>query len=217
MITSYKKYIINESLTNFDISNLFTIISVVKDNDGNWIYKDIRGKEFFLAKDQVGKITIINDNISNYINNNHPIIKYIETDNDNNIIYIAEFIINIVALNQGRVYLINKEDNNKDWCIPEGYIKPGENFQNAAIRILNEETLIKNEDILNIEYIDMIKINSKSDINVYSYSFLFKIKDYPEEKFSYKNIKSKWYLINRASRNKLKFEHHNKILNKVYF
>ena len=50
MITDFKQFTMNESLSNFDLSKLLTIIAINKDEEGNWIYLTKDNKEFILKK-----------------------------------------------------------------------------------------------------------------------------------------------------------------------
>ena len=216
MITSYKKYIMNESLTNFDLSKLVTIVSIIKDKDENWIYKTKEGKEYFLPKEQVGKITLIDDKFANFVNTGHPITKYFETDGGNIITYAANFAVDIVALREGRVYLIDRKDG-RGWALPGGFIDAGETPEQAAKRELQEETLAKLEDIESVKPLGIVRCNDPREINFFTYPFVFQMSPTAELKFADDAIGGKWYLLNRASKSKLAFSHHNDVLKKVTF
>jgi 8-oxo-dGTP diphosphatase len=217
MITNFKKYIMNESITNFDLSKLVTVIHIDKDEQGNYIYKTRQGKDFILTKDKVDKITLVNDKLVNFVNSGHEITKYFETDPDNNIItYAANFAADIVALKEGRVYLIERKDG-RGWALPGGFIDAGETPEQAAKREFQEETLSKLEDIKNIETMPMIRAEDTREINFFTFPFVFHMKLSTELKFSDDAKNGKWQFISRASRSKLAFSHHNKILQNVYF
>lgn len=216
MITSYKQYIMNESLTNFDLTKLVTIVSIIKDKDENWTYKTNDGKEFFLPKEQVGKITLIDDKFANFVNTGHPITKYFETDGDNIITYAANFAVDIVALKEGRVYLIDRKDG-RGWALPGGFIDAGEMPEQAAKRELQEETLAKLEDIESVKPLGIVRCNDPREINFFTYPFVFQMSPTAELKFADDAIGGKWYLLNRASKSKLAFSHHNEVLKKVTF
>ncbi len=111
MITNFKEYIMNENISNFDLSKLVTIISITNDEEGNWIYKTKDNKEFILPKEQVGKITLIDEKLANFVNTGHPINKYFETEHNNNVItYAANFAADAVPLREGHVYLVERKD-----------------------------------------------------------------------------------------------------------
>ena len=114
MITNFKNFNMNESLSNFDLSKLVTIIEINKDQEGNWIYKTNDRIEFKLLKEQVGKLTLIDDKFANFVNSGHPITKYFETI-DNIISYVANFAVDAVVLREGRVYLIERQDG-RGWA-----------------------------------------------------------------------------------------------------
>lgn len=217
MITNFKKYKINESITNFDLNKLVKIVSITKNNNEDWIYKTNKGNIFILKKNDTNIISIINDNISNFVNSGNPIIKYFETDSDNNVItYAANFTVDIVALNNGRVYLIERKDG-KGWALPGGFIETDETPQDAAVREFQEETLAKISDIKNIKPMNMTKCNDAREINFFTFPFIMDIKNNSDLKFGDDAIKGKWYLAGRASRSKLAFSHHNEILKQIYF
>lgn len=217
MITSFKKYKMNESITNFDLSKLVTITSVQKDNDGDWIYTTNTGKIFILKKDKVNIISKIDDKFASFINSGHPITKYFETETDGETIsYAANFAVDIIALNAGRVYLIDRKDG-RGWALPGGFIDAGETPQQAAVRELQEETLAKIEDIKDIKTLPIVRAIDPREINFFTYPFIMNIKNSAELKYADDAINSKWYLLGRASRSKLAFPHHNDILKQVSF
>lgn len=215
MITKFLNFM-NESLQNFDLSKLVTIVAINKDGEGNWIYTTINGKKFFLPKEQAGKITFINDKLADFVNSGNPINKYFETDGGDVITYAANIAADAVALNQGRVYLIERKDG-RGWAIPGGFVDPGETGEQAAIRELQEETLTKPDNIEKIEFLGMVKCNDPREINFYTFAYLLHIKDPDQLKFADDAKNGKWQLIGRASRSKLAFSHHNEILKKVNF
>jgi len=216
MITSFNNYKMNESISNFDLDKLVTIISINKDVDGNWIYITKDNKKFVLLAKDAGKISLVDDKLANFVNSGHPINKYFETTNGETITFAANFAADVVALNQGRVYLIERKDG-RGWALPGGFIDPGESPEHAAIRELMEETLAKPKDIKNIEPMDIVKCNDPREINFYTFPFIVHIKSTAELKFADDAINSKWVLVNRASKSQLAFSHHNEILKKVDF
>jgi len=213
MITKYNKFLINESMTNFDLTKLVTIVAINKDNEGNWIYTTKDNNKLFLSKDDVNKISIINDNLANFVNAGNEITKYFELENDR-IIYAANFAADIVAMKEGRVYLIERKDG-RGWALPGGFIDAGETPQQAAIRELQEETLAKTEDIKSIVPLTITKCNDPREINFYTYPFIFHMKNSSELKFADDAKSGKWLFLRRAIKNKLAFDHHNEILKKV--
>lgn len=217
MITTFKLFKMNESISNFDLSNLVTIISIKKDVDGDWIYTTDTGKKFILKKDKVNILSKIDDKFANFVNTGHPITKYFETEADGETIsYAANFAVDIIALNAGRVYLIDRKDG-RGWALPGGFIDAGETPQEAAVRELQEETLAKIEDIKDIKPLPIVKANDPREINFYTYPFIMNIKNSAELKYADDAINSRWYLLGRASRSKLAFPHHNDILKQVSF
>jgi len=212
MITKFQIF---ESLTNFDLDKLVTVTAITKDKNGNYIYKTTQRGELFLSKEDVNKLSLVNDNLLNFVNSGHPITKYFETDR-NKITYAANFATDIVALKEGRVYLIERKDG-KGWALPGGFIDAGETPEQAAIRELQEETLAKKDDIISMEPIGLTKANDPREINVYTYPFLVRIKNTAELKYGDDAKSGKWYLLTRASKSKLAFSHHNDILKQVYF
>lgn len=219
MITNFKKYKMNESITNFDLSKLVTIINIRKDEEGNYIYKTNEDKELILPKEQVGKISLVDDRLTNFVNSGHPITKYFETEEGNNVItYAANFAVDIVALTEGKVYLIDRTDTrHPGWALPGGFIDAGEIAEQAAIREFKEETLGKEKDIKSIEPLGIVKAIDPREINFYTYPFIFHMKSTTELGFASDAKGGKWQLIGRASRSPLAFPHHNEILKKVNF
>ena len=114
----------NENLSNFDLSKIVMIIGIDKDAEGNYIYTTKDNRKLFLSKDDANKITIINDNLINFVNSGHPISKYFELEG-NRIIYAANFAVDIVAMKEGRVYLIERKYC-RGWALPGGFIDAGE-------------------------------------------------------------------------------------------
>ena len=226
MITNFKQYMMNESITNFDLSKLVTIVAINKDEEGNWIYLTKDSKEFILPKDQAGKISLVDDKLANFVNTGHPITKYFETAHDNNVIlYAANFAVDAVALNQGRVYLIERKDG-RGWALPGGFIDAGETPEQAVIRELKEETLAKEEEIKSIEPLSIVKCNDPREINFYTYPFIIHMEVKPTPlnpngdvnlKFADDAKNGKWQLLGRASKTLLAFSHHNEILKMVSF
>lgn len=215
MITNFKNFTMNESITNFDLTKLVTIIAINKDNEGNWTYKTNEGKELILSKDNVNKVSLVDDKFANFVNSGHPITKYFELDG-NIITYAANFAVDGVILREGRVYLIERKDG-RGWALPGGFIDAGETAEQAVIRELWEETKLKREDIKSIEPLGITKANDPREINFYTYPFIVKIKGSAELSYADDAINSKWYLLGRASKSKLAFLHHNEILKKVNF
>lgn len=217
MITDFKQFTMNESLSNFDLSKLVTIVAINKDEEGNWIYLTKDNKEFILKKDQVGKISLIDEKFAGFVNAGHPITKYFETEQDNNvIIFAANFAVDAVALNEGRVYLIERKDG-RGWALPGGFIDAGETPEHAVIRELKEETLAKPDDIKSIEPLNVMRANDPREINFFTYPFVIHIKGTAQLKYGDDAKSGKWLLLNRAVKSELAFPHHNDILKKVDF
>lgn len=217
MITNFKEYIMNENVSNFDLSKLVTIVSITNDNEGNWIYKTKDNKEFILPKEQVGKITLVDEKLANFVNTGHPINKYFETEHNNNVItYAANFAADAVPLREGHVYLIERKDD-RGWALPGGFIDPGETPEHAALRELGEETLAKQKDVKSIESLGIFRANDPREINFFTYAFIIHIKSTAELKFADDAKNGKWVLINRAVNHDLAFPHHNDILKAVSY
>jgi ADP-ribose pyrophosphatase YjhB (NUDIX family) len=212
MITKFQIF---ESLTNFDLDKLVTVTTITKDKDNNWIYKTTQRGELILPKEDAGKISLVDDKLTNFVNSGHPITKYFEIEG-NKITYAANFAADVVALNQGRVYLIERKDG-RGWALPGGFIDVGETPEQAAIRELQEETKAKLKDIISVEPLGLTKANDPREINVYTYPFLVRVKNPDEFKYGDDAKAGKWYLLTRASKSKLAFPHHNDILKQVYF
>jgi ADP-ribose pyrophosphatase YjhB (NUDIX family) len=217
MITNFKEYIMNENVSNFDLSKLVTIVSITNDEEGNWIYKTKDNKEFILPKEQVGKITLVDENLANFVNTGHPINKYFETEHNNNVItFAANFAADAVPIRDGHVYLVERKDG-RGWALPGGFIDPGETPQHAALRELGEETLAKEKDIKNIESLGIFRANDPREINFFTYAFVIHIKSTAELKFADDAKNGKWVLLNRAVNHDLAFPHHNDILKAVSY
>lgn len=226
MITDFKQFTMNESLSHFDLSKLVTIVAINKDEEGNWIYLTKDNNEFILKKDQVNKLSKIDEKIAAYVNSGNPITKYFETEQDNNVItFAANFAADAVALNEGRVYLIERKDG-RGWALPGGFIDAGETAEQAVIRELQEETLAKREDIKSIEPLGIVRCNDPREINFFTYPFIIRMETKPTTdnpmgemklKFADDAKNGKWLLLNRASKTQLAFSHHNEILKMVSF
>lgn len=221
MIKCFKEYTMNENISNFDLTKLLTIVSINKDDEGNWIYVDNNHKDYFLPKDKIGIITKIDDNFAKYVNSGHPITKYFELDG-NTIIYAANFAVDGVILRDGHVYLIERSkansDNGKVWALPGGFIDGGETARQAVLREMQEETDLKLEDIISIEPMEIVKCNDPRENNFYTYPFLIKVKSDTKLVAGDDAKRGKWLLINRAIKNNdMAFTHHTEILKKVYF
>lgn len=212
MITRYNNFI-KESMNHFDLSKLITIISINQDKDGNWIYTTKDNRQLVLPKNQVGKITLVNDKLANFVNSGHPIAKYFELDKDT-IIYSANFAADAIPLREGKVYLIERKDG-RGWALPGGFIDVGESPEQAAIRELYEETLAKPKDIKKVVPLGMFKTNDPREINFYSFPFIVHISNLAELKYGDDAINGKWLLLNRAIKSELAFSHHNDFLKKV--
>lgn len=215
MITNFKKYKMNENLSNFDLTKLKTITAINKDENGNWIYTTKESGDLFLPKESVGKITLIDDNFANFVNSGNPITKYFELEDDR-IIYAANFAVDIVAICNGRVYLIERKDG-RGWALPGGFIDAGENPEHAAVRELMEETLAKKDDIKDITPLQITRANDPREVNFFSVPFMMNIKSTAELKFADDAINGKWLYVARAIKNKLAFSHHNNILKQVNY
>ena len=215
MITNFNKYSMNESISNFDLSKIIKIVAINRDGEGNWIYTTQDNRKLFLANTDVNKLTIINDNLANFVNSGNPIMKYFELEDDK-ITYVANFAADIVALKEGRVYLIERSDG-RGWALPGGFIDAGETPQQAAVRELQEETEAKPEDIKSIEALNMVKCNDPREINFFSFPFVMHIKNSTELSFADDAKNGKWLYVARAIRNKLAFSHHNEILKQVNY
>lgn len=213
MITQFNKFLITESMNNIDVSKLVTVTAINNDLDGNWIYTTSNG-EFILPKEQAGKVSLVDDKLANFVNTGHPIIKYFETEHDNNvIIYAANVAADAVAINEGRIYLIERKDG-RGWALPGGFIDPGETPEHAAIRELQEETLAKPKDIKSVRSLGMVKANDPREINFFTFPFVIEIKG-TELKFGDDAKNGKWILLNRAVKTDLAFSHHTEILKMV--
>ena len=92
MITSYNKFLMKENLSNFDLTKLVTITAINKDENGNWLYTTADNRKLFLPKEQVGKLTLVDDRFANFVNSGHPVTKYFELD-DNTIILCRKFCL----------------------------------------------------------------------------------------------------------------------------
>jgi ADP-ribose pyrophosphatase YjhB (NUDIX family) len=215
LITRYNKFLMKESITNFDLTKLVTIVAINKDNEGNWIYITKDGDKFILPKNQAGKITLVDDKLANFVNSGHPIIKYFELDEDI-IIYAANFAADAVPFREGRVYLIERKDG-RGWALPGGFIDAGETPEHAVIRELQEETEAKQEDIKKIEPLGIVKANDPREIYFYTYPFLIHMKNSAELKFGDDAKNGRWLLLNRAINTTLAFSHHNQILKKINY
>lgn len=216
MIRNYKKFTMNESISNFDLRKLTTVISINKDDDGNWIYTTRNNQKLFLPKEQAGKLSLVDDKLANMVNSGKPIVKYFELDG-NTIIFAANFAADAIPFREGHVYLIERKDG-RGWAIPGGFIDEGETAEQAALRELREETLAKPEDIKNIESLGgPFKTSDPRERIFYSYPFLFHIKNSADLKFGDDAKNGKWVLLNRAIKSDLAFTHHNEFLKKIYY
>lgn len=215
MIKNFKKFKLNENISNFDLSNLYTVTQIIKDENDNWVYTTKEKGKLYLPKEDVNKISKIDDKFANFVNAGNHITKYFELDDDK-IIYAANFAVDIVAIKEGRVYLIKRSDGN-GWALPGGFIDAGEEPEHAAIRELMEETLAKKEDIKEIIPLNITIANDPREINFFSVPFLMKIKKSADFSFSDDAIGGKWLYIPRAIKNKLAFSHHNEILKQVNY
>jgi ADP-ribose pyrophosphatase YjhB (NUDIX family) len=214
-IKPFNIFNMNESISNFDVNKLVTIVNISKDVDGDWIYTTIDNRQLVLPKDQAGKLTLIDDKFANFVNSGHPVTKYFELD-ENKIIYAANFAVDAIPMRDGRVYLIERKDG-RGWAIPGGFIDAGESPDQAAMRELQEETLAKPKDIKSVESLGMFKTNDPREVDFYSFVFVFHIKHTAELKFADDAKNGKWLLLSRAIKSKLAFTHHNEFLKKVNY
>ena len=215
MILNYNNFLINESIKDVDLNKLVTIVKVDKDTSGNLIYITDDDKEFFLPKEDIGKVTLIDDKFINFINSGHPIVKYFETTPDNRtIIYASNFAVDIIALKRESVYLIERKDG-RGWALPGGFIDKGEKPYQSALREFEEECVVNQDDIENIKPLPIVKCNDPREINFYTYPFIMYMKESSELEFADDAKDGKWILLNDALNLKLAFSHHTEILNQV--
>jgi 8-oxo-dGTP diphosphatase len=206
-----------ESMSNYDLSKLVTIIHIDKDTEGNWIYTSDKGKKFFLPKDKVNVITKIDDKFANFVNTMKPITKYFETDTDGEtIIYAANFAVDGIPFKDGKVYLIDRKDG-RGWAIPGGFIDAGETPEQAVLRELREETLLKSDGIKKIEPIGIFRTNDPREVDFFSFLFLVHVKNSAELGYDDDAKGGKWVLLHRAIKMQLAFTHHNDFLQKIYY
>lgn len=218
MITTYNKFIMNENLSNFDLTKLVTITGINKDENGNWLYTTADNRALFLPKEDAGKITLIDDKFANFVNSGghqQSVTKYFELDGDK-IIYAANFAADAIPFREGHVYLIERSDG-RGWAIPGGFIDAGETPEHAAKRELQEETLAKLDDIKRIEPLGVFKTNDPREINFFAYPFIFHMNNSAELKFGDDAKNGKWVLLSRAVKMDLAFAHHNEFLKKIYY
>jgi len=214
-IKPYTNFNMNESISNFDLSKLVTVVSINKDNEGNWNYTTKDGKRLSLPKDQAGKLTLVNDKLANFVNAGHPITKYFELDGDN-IIFAANFAADAIPFREGQVYLIERSDG-RGWAIPGGFIDAGETPEQAAIRELQEETLVQPKYIKKIEPLGMFKTNDPREILFYSFPFIMHMSGLAELKFGDDAKNGQWKSLNKAIKMDLAFSHHNEFLKKISY
>lgn len=201
----------------FDLTKLVTIINIEKDDNGNWIYISPTNK-YFLSKENAPTISLINDKFADFVNNGHPITKYFETDSKNNITYVANFAVDIIAMKGKEVYLIERKDG-RGWALPGGFIDAGETAEEAVLREFKEETEVDKDDIKGVKALDIVRTTDPREIYFYTYPYIMFMKDTTELGYADDAKDGKWIQIDDAIKMKLAFSHHNEILKtaRTYF
>lgn len=215
MILTFKNFLITESIKNIDLTKLITIVKIDKDDNGNWIYITDDNKEYYLPKEKENVITVINDRFADFVNNNHSITKYFETEEDGRTIkYASNFAVDIIALKDKEIYLIERKDG-KGWALPGGFIDAGEVPKESALREFQEECLVNLYDIEKITALNIVRCNDSREINFFTYPFVFNMKDTTELNFADDAKNGKWISIEDALNSKLAFTHHTEIIHQI--
>lgn len=193
--------------------NLVTVVRIKKTITG-WVYLTKDKDIFFLPEKKVGKLTLIDENLMNFVNSGNPITKYFESS-DGIITYVANLVVDAVPVKDwNKVYLINRKDG-RGWSVPGGFINENEGVHAAMIREFVEETNANPDDILETHYLVNMKATDPREINVFTYPYLLILKNTATLHASDDAVDGKWVTIDDAIGMKLAFEHHNKLLIKT--
>ena len=100
----------------------------------------------------------------------------------------------IVINNDNKIFVAKRIDNPKNyWQMPQGGVDSGENYYQAALRELEEETSIKN-----IEFVKEIEGYISYELPDYLLGIIWKGK--------FKGQKQKWFLFKLKENTKISFE-----------
>jgi ADP-ribose pyrophosphatase YjhB (NUDIX family) len=192
--------------------NLFTITKIEHEED-KWIYHTSRGV-FFLPDDDVGKVSKVDYKLAEFVNAGNPIVKHFVTsllEDSRQIVEAANMCVDVVPYRNEQIYLIERKDG-KGKAIPGGFIDEGEATREAAVRELQEETLVE-RDQYDLYFLgNKVRGIDSREINTWTFPFIARIHDGVMLSYDDDAISGQWYDVNSLKSMTLAFLHHKEII-----